>query len=44
MIWGLIAAILTIFWPLWDARETIGRIVRYGDDSNAQLPVHIASP
>mmetsp|Transcript_26647 Transcript_26647/g.68655 ORF Transcript_26647/g.68655 Transcript_26647/m.68655 type:complete len:685 (+) Transcript_26647:445-2499(+) len=30
MIWGLIAAILCIFWPLYDARETIKCIIKQG--------------
>jgi len=28
MIWGVIAAVLCIFWPLWDARKTIATIFR----------------
>ncbi|KAF5830783.1 hypothetical protein DUNSADRAFT_14066, partial [Dunaliella salina] len=30
MIWGLIAAILCIFWPLYDARDTIMCIIKQG--------------
>lgn len=28
MIWGLVASCLCIFWPLWDARDTIACIFR----------------